>query len=254
MITIISFETWPTKGGIARLVQTISNELTYQKKIHTILTTKGSSAVSTKYCRYVKLLPQKWFKLTTPLYLIRSIIYIFGVRKSHFLTCDLGGIYINILASYFIKINNSLILHGTEILVLKKKFKSNIIRRFQRYFDNLNNIIFISNTVKITFLQNFNLTNNHNVIYNSHTFKNNINDFNKINNQFVIVARNDYRKRIDLVLKSVPLINRNISLKIIGDGPTNKILKDLANKFKNNLVDVEFCGFFSDAIIQRILL
>ena len=248
MYVIVTNEYWPDTGGVGRYTYTLSHSLASDADVNVVThkshakTISGSHSIDPLFER----------RMTKPINYVKNVVamrrYISHYKNKIFIYADYGSILIGILASLLFKYKYAVIFHGSEINRLYHiKNKSFLGGYFiDKFLISSSKIVCISNVVKDLFIDKFvGISRDVDiaVIYNAldQAFISNvasmdydntggvsigIND--KIN--ILTVGRLDYRKRVDLLVRSLHLVDRDWKLNIVGAGPTDQLLKDLVDE------------------------
>jgi glycosyltransferase involved in cell wall biosynthesis len=264
-LALISSEYWPEIGGIGRYSKIIIDESSAVFNTCVVITRQNNKASENGKTKFIKSIPTSWFSVFSLVKLLLSLPKIRSELKksSDILICDIGGMYLYVISTLFSFKRRSgrvqFVLHGTEIIRNKKYLKNRVILKIFKKFVKRQNLEFIaiSYTVK-NLLDSLNVGISSRVVYNAVSGKIIVNSKNQAKEQagdwleILIVGRLDYRKRIDLILKAAHLYERKIFLNVVGVGPTDKILKNLAQQYKNDKFKVKFYGRLSDESLNKL--
>jgi glycosyltransferase involved in cell wall biosynthesis len=253
MKILISGEYFPKVGGVARYVETIERELVRDNCDFAVLT-RNDIRIDDR--PVYPLLPVSWKRLAVFYWLIRVRNFLVSrPLGTEFYFLDFAGLLVYLVCSNSeVRRRSKIVFHGTEILRLRELLKFRILQQavFSRILQ-ARKLVAISSVIRSILTETLH-TQDIQVIYNSHPFSGKFVIPDNYNEDLTIsvVGRLDYRKRIDLLLKSIPLIKHKSTIKIVGSGPTEDVILSIISKYRNPIVDVQLLKDIDDRQLKEI--
>ena len=264
-LALVTNEFWPEVGGVGRYVATLAKGL---KACGCDVQVITNTLHNDQDRRFV--IPILYKRIRSPRFIlsvIRYFRYVLANRRDRsFFLCCYGALWVASCNLIFrLRYRYFIVLHGSELKRIDK-LRSNgwIFRKlFDHLFSGASGIVCISRFV----LEEYRKSTIRNqtqadavMIYNAFNVSERTDSAEPVSSagdrkhkdKFIVVGRVDYRKRIDLLIKALPLVKNPVTIHVVGDGPAKGSYERLLNRVGLKESRMLFHGRLSDEELDHL--